>query len=79
MTRKHKVLAMREVLLVVPLFLATTAFGQDAAAGASQLGKVYFPASCSAEAQPVLDKGLALLHSFQYMEAAQTFEAAEAR
>ena len=79
MTRKHKVSVLRKVILVVPLFLATTAFGQDAVTGASQLGKVYFPTSCSAEVQPLLDKGLALLHSFQYMEAAQTFQAAEAR
>jgi tetratricopeptide (TPR) repeat protein len=45
----------------------------------SHLGKVYFPTSCSAEAQPLLEKGLALLHSFQYTEARQTFEQAQGR
>jgi Tfp pilus assembly protein PilF len=50
-----------------------------AAAAQTQLGKVNFPTSCSAEAQPVLEKALALLHSFQYMEARQTFEDAEKR
>jgi Tfp pilus assembly protein PilF len=45
----------------------------------SHLGKVYFPTSCSSEAQPLLEKGLALLHSFQYTEARQTFEQAQAR
>jgi Tfp pilus assembly protein PilF len=47
------------------------------ASAQTQLGKVNFPTSCSAEAQPVLEKGLALLHSFQYLEARQTFDQAE--
>ena len=37
------------------------------------VGKVNFPTSCSAEAQAALDKGLALLHSFQYQESGQAF------
>jgi Tfp pilus assembly protein PilF len=48
-----------------------------AASAQTQLGKVNFPTSCSAEAQPMLEKALALLHSFQYLEARQTFEQAE--
>jgi hypothetical protein len=48
-----------------------------AAKAQTQLGKVNFPTCCSAEAQPVLDKGMALLHSFQYLEARQIFEDAE--
>jgi Tfp pilus assembly protein PilF len=47
------------------------------ASAQTQLGKVNFPTSCSAQAQPVLEKGLAQLHSFQYMEARQAFEDAE--
>lgn len=43
----------------------------------SRLGKVDFATSCSSNAQPILEKGLALLHSFQYMEARQTFQQAE--
>ena len=39
----------------------------------SHLGKVDFPTSCSPSVQPSLEKGLALLHSFQYQEAKQTF------
>ena len=61
------------------LLLGGLTRGQEAPKAASQLGKVYFPTSCSAEAQPILEKGLALLHSFQYLEARQTFEMAEAR
>jgi hypothetical protein len=38
-----------------------------------QLGKVNFPTSCAPEAQATLEKGLALLHSFQYLESEQTF------
>ena len=43
------------------------------AAPADQLGKVNFPTTCSSDVQPTLDKGLALLHSFQYKESEQTF------
>jgi len=43
------------------------------------LGKVDFPTSCSAGVQPLLEKGLALLHSFQYEEARQSFAAAKSQ
>jgi tetratricopeptide (TPR) repeat protein len=43
------------------------------------LGKVNFPTSCSANVQPEIEKGLALLHSFQYTESEQTFTAAATR
>ncbi len=43
------------------------------------VGKVNFPTSCSAEAQGSLEKGLALLHSFQYEESAQAFSEAAQR
>jgi hypothetical protein len=38
-----------------------------------QLGRVNFPTSCQPAAQPSLEKGLALLHSFQYTQSEQTF------
>ena len=44
-----------------------------------QLGKVNFPTSCTAEVQPVIEKGVALLHSFQYTESEKTFADAAAR
>ena len=51
--------------------------GQEAArADGGHLGKVDFKTSCSAKAQPALEKGLALLHSFQYQQAEQTFSEA---
>jgi hypothetical protein len=43
------------------------------------LGKVDFPTSCAREAQPSLEKGLALLHSFQYTESEKTFADASTR
>jgi tetratricopeptide (TPR) repeat protein len=41
---------------------------------APQLGKVNFPTSCAAPVQRSIVTGVALLHSFQYQQAAQTFE-----
>ncbi len=40
---------------------------------APQLGKINFPTSCSPAAQPTMEKGVALLHSFQYQQSEQTF------
>jgi len=42
-------------------------------ASPDQLGKVNFPTTCSAEVQPAIEKGVALLHSFQYKESEKTF------
>ncbi|MHB8410998.1 MAG: tetratricopeptide repeat protein [Candidatus Acidiferrales bacterium] len=38
-----------------------------------QLGRVSFPVSCTAPAQATFNTGVALLHSFQYQQAEQTF------
>ena len=43
-----------------------------------QLGTVHFPTSCGAEVQPHFTRGLALLHSFGYEEAAKAFREAAA-
>jgi len=70
---------LRICFLSFALLSVVAAGGLAAGPAQTRLGKVYFPTSCSAEAQPLLENGLALLHSFQYMEARQTFEEAEAR
>ena len=44
-----------------------------------QLGNVSFPTSCPAAVQPAIEKGVALLHSFQYKESKQTFADAATR
>ena len=51
---------------------SASAFANNAPA-ADQLGRVDFPTSCNSQAQPLLEKGLALLHSFQYTQARETF------
>jgi tetratricopeptide repeat protein len=48
-------------------------------AAQTHLGKVDFATSCSPEAQPLFEQGVALLHSFQYTEAEQTFTEVETR
>ncbi|HKW65480.1 MAG TPA: hypothetical protein VJN89_23215 [Candidatus Acidoferrum sp.] len=66
---------------------ATLLFGSTLLLGASrvsaappdQLGKVNFPTLCSSEVQPTIEKGVALLHSFQYKESEQTFAEAATR
>lgn len=50
--------------------------GADHASVANLLGQVHFPTSCTTAAQPSIEKGLALLHSFQYTESQDTFAAA---
>src|SRR5882757_11526063 len=47
--------------------------GTASAAWPDQLGKVNFPTSCTSDVQPAIEKGVALLHSFQYQESEQTF------
>jgi tetratricopeptide (TPR) repeat protein len=49
------------------------------AAPPQQLGQVHFPTSCAAEAQPSMETGVALLHSFQYKQADQIFSEAAKR
>jgi len=53
--------------------------GLSPAAPPDQLGRVNFPTSCSAEVQPAIEKGVALLHSFQYQESEKTFADAATR
>src|SRR6516164_6786039 len=43
-------------------------------AQSNQLGTVNFPTSCSSAVQPTIERAVALLHSFQYEEAAQAFD-----
>jgi len=55
---------------------ATSSVRANNAAGnitIDQLGKVDFPTSCSSKVQPTIEKGVALLHSFQYQQAKQIF------
>src|SRR5580700_10515055 len=69
----------RASFLALFLALATVPPARAAHGPDEHVGKVNFPTSCSPQAQPALDKGLALLHSFQYQESAQAFSDAAQR
>jgi tetratricopeptide (TPR) repeat protein len=45
----------------------------------THLGKVDFPTSCSTQVQPIFEKAVALMHSFQYQEAQQMFDEAASK
>jgi tetratricopeptide (TPR) repeat protein len=61
------------------VFLVLVALGASSRAAAGQLGTVSFPTSATREAQPLIERGVALMHSFQYDEAAQAFDDAARR
>jgi len=62
--------------LALPLSFFFVATNDSHSGPSEQLGRVDFPNSCRAEAQPALLKGVALLHSFQYRESESAFKAA---
>jgi hypothetical protein len=67
--------------VVLALFLALSAQGQveqhkHPAGPAETLGKVHFSVSCNAAAQKEFDRAVAMLHSFWYEMAEQTFTSA---
>src|SRR6185437_5968602 len=64
---------------VVPIAAKAAPASHAANVQSRGVGKVNFPTSCSAEAQGSLEKGLALLHSFQYQESGQAFSDAAQR
>jgi len=55
---------------------ASSARGPASGRAVEQVGKVNFPSSCAPEVQASIEKGVALLHSFQYEEARQEFTSA---
>src|SRR6266576_2216139 len=65
----------------IPLTVVLFLLGQASlsATPADQLGKVHFPTTCSSAIAPTIEKGVALLHSFQYKESEQTFTEAATR
>ena len=72
--------AFRTTCTLLPLFSLLLATGpavyarSHAAHGPDEhVGNVNFPTSCSPDVQAALEKGLALLHSFQYQESGQAF------
>src|SRR5277367_1163231 len=71
--------SLSSLLLLCTLGPAPHARSRAAHSPAPQVGTVNFPNSCSPEVQPAIEKGLALLHSFQYQESGQAFTDAAQR
>jgi hypothetical protein len=65
-----RVTTLSAAILMVGLW-AGSALAHDETGAA--VGSVHFPTSCTAPAQPVFKRGVALLHSFWYEEALKTF------
>lgn len=63
-------------LLVASAVAAALSGPSDDHRHVPQLGKLEFESSCSRPAHQLLEQGLAWLHSFEYADAAQTFEQA---
>src|SRR5687768_6136732 len=70
-------LPMNALLLASALAMATGDPGQTHD-HSPKLGKVAFPATCSAAAQGLLERGLSWLHSFEYERSESAFREAAA-
>ena len=71
-------MTLKTLAFPLALGIAATAAAQDHDHGASageQLGTVKFETSCSAAAQPQFNRGVALLHSFEFGRAIEAFTA----
>ncbi len=76
MLRKDSWLRLAAVIFAAAFLTLVAKKTIARSAESDQLGQVQFPTSCQAAAQPSLEKGLALLHSFQYMQSEMTFSEA---
>jgi hypothetical protein len=63
-------------LAIVTLFMISTASAQTSS---DKIGQVSFPISCSPAVQKPFERGVALLHSFWYLESVKAFKLAPAR
>jgi hypothetical protein len=81
--RQPRLVVFISLLVLASVFARSTQAGKHPALPASaptaQLGQVNFRTSCAAEAQPDIEMGVALLHSFQYQQADQSFSEAAKR
>jgi tetratricopeptide (TPR) repeat protein len=74
MAHRHLCLATAAFIFCAAIIMLSAPITQ--AQSADQLGQVQFPTSCQPAAQPLLEQGLALLHSFQYTQARDNFREA---
>ncbi|MCX5738154.1 MAG: hypothetical protein NTZ61_06600 [Proteobacteria bacterium] len=71
-------LSSAPLTVVLSLLLASAALAQEHREGSStgeKLGSVSFSTSCSAAAQPLFNRAVALLHSFEFRSAIEGFDA----
>jgi hypothetical protein len=64
-------------LLIVVAIVASSAAAQEhdhGSPGVEKVGTVHFPTSCTAAAQKPFDRGVALLHSFEFQRALDDFD-----
>lgn len=67
-------MSFRILMVVVCLFLLPSpGFAQARDTASDQLGKVSFPTSCDPKVQALLERGVAMLHSFWFSAAEKTF------
>lgn len=71
-TARHA-LAVVATLLVIPAATSAQSEHDHAHPASEKLGHVHFPTSCAAAVQPAFERGVALLHSFGYGQAAAAF------
>jgi len=83
---RRVVLLVLVILFLMASFEGTRFFGAQhehaggaVSMGGGHLGQVHFPTSCAPAVQPEFEKGVALLHSFQYSAADQDFKAVAAQ
>jgi hypothetical protein len=71
-------LSSAPITVILALLLASAALAQEHPDGSSsveKLGTVRFSTSCSADAQPLFNRAVALLHSFEFADAIKGFHA----
>jgi hypothetical protein len=71
--------ARRAVLFCALIPLAAASWAQKSGGAPEQLGKVSFANSCLPAAQPVFERGVALLHSFWFSQSERAFQEVLAR
>src|SRR5579862_6155014 len=73
MKNKLLSLAASVVLLGIPLYAQESHHHEGMTLGGNDLGSVNFPISCAAGTQQIFTRGVALLYSFEYEQAQQSF------
>jgi len=64
-------------LFLIGISVFAFSFYQPKAPSGSSLGNLYFPISGKPKAQKAFQKGLLLMHSFEYKDALEAFEEAQ--